>query len=559
MNMSEGFIPESALAAVHAAPIDPADPADRAGPPDRSAAVVVGFVRERQVEFSFLHSLFMLYWYDGGNAGRVLPYISRSGVTGDLAAGRNGIVSDFLAQENADWLMWIDTDMGWEPNSVDRLLEAADPVERPVMGGLCFAQREDESDGVGGFRPVVWPVLMDWTFVDQQGGWQVRWDYPRNTVTRCHGIGSAFVLIHRSAFERVKARYVELSGNPNWAGWYTKVSNPTTGELVGEDLSFCARLMQLEIPVHVNTGVQTTHRKDVHLQEQDYWIQRAVAPAPEQVALIPREDWTAPRYAVIPTHNRPDRLAQLVAALGTQVDTIIVLDNASDPPVDWMQVAALAPPATVEVLRDMEQPPNLARFWNLLFDRCAKLAGDRGHDVWDVAVFNDDAVVPHGWFDVCSTLLRAHEKAVAAHTGTVPVHRRELLDAYPYPRDKRMCPWAFVVKGEAGLRADESMRWWFFDDDFCRQAIDAGGVLAVPGPLVINAEAVQSTTGVLAEQAQKDQVTFEAKWSAPDPLDLEPPTFTEVQVGTTPDGKPIVKPVLNKPVKVDPETGAVSW
>ena len=40
---------------------------------------------------------------------------------------------------------------------------------------------------------------------------------------------------------------------------------------------------------------------------------------------------------------------------------------------------------------------------------------------------------------------------------------------------------------------------------------------------------------------------------------FNPPTFTNVQVGTTPDGKPMVRPVLNKPIRMDPETGAVCW
>ena len=167
------------------------------------------------------------------------------------------------------------------------------------------------------------------------------------------------------------------------------------------------------------------------------------------------------------------------------------------------------------VIRDEEQPPNLSRFWNVLFDYCRQAAAFREADRYDVAVFNDDAIVPAGWFDVCSTVLRGHPTAAVAHTGTSPVHRHELLEQYPYPREKRMCPWAFVVRGELGLRADEQLAWWFGDDDFCRQAIDAGGVLAAPGPLVINAHAVQATaeSPVLADLAEKDRVAFEAKWA----------------------------------------------
>lgn len=502
-----GFTPDEAAASV----------AVEDGP-----AVAVAFVHEDHVDYSFFHSFMQLLGYDAEHAGRIWRggLISRRGTTGDLAGSRNGGVSDFL-NGDAEWLWWVDTDMGFSPDTIDRLLEVADPVERPIVGGLCFAQRESEPDGVGGYRPVAWPTIMDWTFEGERGGWQIRWDYPRDALTQVHGTGSACILVHRSVYERVRDVYEELQrasgvrkdGDPRWNSWYTRVTNPTTGELIGEDLSFCMRLLRVEIPVHVHTGIQTTHRKNIWLQEQDYWRQRALAPAPEPVEELPREGWAVPRYAVIPTHNRPDRLLALVASLGTQVDNIVVLDNASDPPVDETVLKKAAGEAYVYVLRDPEQPPNLARLWNVMLDHCAHLAWRVPGDRWDVGVFNDDAIVPAGWFDVCSTVLRGHEAAVVAHTGTVPVHRHELVDSYPYPRDKRMCPWAFVTRGEAGLRADESMRWWFFDDDFNRQAIDAGGVIAAPGPLVINALAVQSTVGELAEQAAADRETFEKKWA----------------------------------------------
>jgi len=110
-------------------------------------------------------------------------------------------------------------------------------------------------------------------------------------------------------------------------------------------------------------------------------------------------------------------------------------------------------------------------------------------------------------------LRKKHETAVVAHTGDRPIPAPDLLTDFNFARSRRMAPHGFVVRGEAGLRADESMRWWYFDDDFCRQAIQAGGVLGVPGPVVVNAQANQSTSGVLVEQAEKDRATFEAKWS----------------------------------------------
>jgi len=215
---------------------------------------------------------------------------------------------------------------------------------------------------------------------------------------------------------------------------------------------------------------------------------------------------TVPRYAIIPTHNRPELLTALVGSLGKQCDRIVVLDNASEPPVDVVQLYAAAG-VPVVVLRDEEQPPHLSRYWNVLLDAVAEWADT---DVYDVAVLNDDSIVPAGWYDACSSALRVHETAVIAHT--TPTSPALLTELHLDPSN-RMTPHAFVVRGEVGLRADEAMRWWYFDDDLSWQARLAGGVLSVAGPRVVNSLANTTTCGPLAEQAVKDQGAFAAKWS----------------------------------------------
>lgn len=212
------------------------------------------------------------------------------------------------------------------------------------------------------------------------------------------------------------------------------------------------------------------------------------------------------RYAIVPTRNRHAYIVHLAESLREQKINVVVLDNGSDPPLDGRVLG-------VDMLTDPEQPPNVARFWNLLFDRVAKLAAAAGAAQWDVAVLNDDALIPAGWFDITATALRRHGTAVAAHTGAGPRFRsRYLLTELDNDFRTRLCPHAFIVRGEVGLRADESMRWWFFDTDFDWQAREAGGVLCVPGPRTANALANASTVAGLWDQAQADQDTFMAKW-----------------------------------------------
>lgn len=227
----------------------------------------------------------------------------------------------------------------------------------------------------------------------------------------------------------------------------------------------------------------------------------------------------ATRYALIPTHNRPTELARLVRQLDGQADTIIIIDNASDPAVGEVELRASVEHAHVAIIRDDEQPPNLYRLWNVGFK-----AIEAWHNVysrqadlgqWDVAVFNDDTSIPEGWYDYVAAPLVHRSTAVAVSCTdpygilTAPLLKTQSGDGNI---NIRMCPWAFVVRGELGLRADESFGWWWGDTDFDWQACRAGGVLLLPGYTTQNTLANSTTHGALAEQAGRDAVTFQHKW-----------------------------------------------
>lgn len=214
------------------------------------------------------------------------------------------------------------------------------------------------------------------------------------------------------------------------------------------------------------------------------------------------------RYAVIPTHNRPEHLRNLVRQLHGSCDVVVIIDNASDPPVNRADLGEYVP--TV-VLSDPEQPPNLARFWNVGLTAIHALASPE-HDVWDVAILNDDVELPDGWYDYVAGALRTHD--VLAASGDAYGHVREPL----VRRDKhgslgtRMCPWAFVIRGECGFEADERLRWWWQDTDAEWRLAIAGGVVVMPGYIAKNLGANSTTIGVLAEQAGRDAQTFTEKW-----------------------------------------------
>jgi len=216
-----------------------------------------------------------------------------------------------------------------------------------------------------------------------------------------------------------------------------------------------------------------------------------------------------PRFLIFPTRNRLKWVGPLIEWMSPQCDAILILDNGSDPSIDTLMDSQPAPACPVHVIVDDEQPPNIARFFNLLFDLAEKLGGE----AWDVAVVNDDTLIPAGWLEIVCTALRAHPTAVAAHTGgLLTTIKTQYLMRELTNDGQRMCPHAFVIRGEVGLRADESLRWWYQDTDLDWQARQAGGVLSVPGPRASNGLAGESTKGELLEQSKRDEATFIAKW-----------------------------------------------
>jgi hypothetical protein len=278
---------------------DPQKVADHVKAQPQADAVAVAYIHSNEVAYSWHFSLLQLFAADLGGPQRILRggVIAISVEGGQLTLARNKAVGHLL-ESDAPWLLWLDTDMGFGPDLLERLLAAADPVQRPIVGALCFSQRKLGPDGMGGYHTAPTPTIFDWAPVksdsgDELEGFDIRWGYPADALVRCGGTGSAAVLVHRSVFERIGEKY--------GAQWYHRVL--ASNGPMGEDLSFCMRATALGIPVHVHTGVKTTHAKRIWLAEHDYLATALPDPAAEEVAVL------------VPVLGRPEHAEPFMASL----------------------------------------------------------------------------------------------------------------------------------------------------------------------------------------------------------------------------------------------------
>jgi len=215
------------------------------------------------------------------------------------------------------------------------------------------------------------------------------------------------------------------------------------------------------------------------------------------------------RAVVIPTRDRHDMLDDCIDSVIDQVDIVIVVDNLSDPAIDPTQwhhkVAVVTAPL---------DPPNISTLWNIGLALADAAARQHDADRWDIAVLNSDVTVPRGWVDGLSTAMRSGPAVLAypdQHGG-----RRQILHTKAAPVDlrQRITGYAYMLRGEAGLRLDESMAWWYSDDSLDWSARERGGALLVPGVAVEHRCPNISTNArpELQQQTARDRETFQAKW-----------------------------------------------
>lgn len=368
----------------------PAEPEPSDGGYDHTGEKVsLAWVHLNDSATSFTESLLRMAAYDKAHGNYLLH---NSGVDqrsalnptwgrgGQLDHARNAATAQFLASD-AEWLMWIDTDMGWEPNALEKLLVVADAERSPIVGGLCFIETDYSHDHRGGLRSSLQPTLYDWVWMEPSGGvpgcykMLPRSSWPENSVTRVGATGAAFLLTHRSVYEKISAWCQEQGAPPSI--WWQRIPGPD-GELCGEDVSLCLRAHQVGIPVLVHTGVEVTHQKTVWWGAQDY-RQRPYTPPMVSSRLLSPDEWPklqVNRQAVQDTAARSPMTAPAVAR--TRMDRYRLARPPDDlleawfrkQPHRWPEIAVIVPVA---------QRDNARTFLSSLRD---SLEPAQRHDVW---------------------------------------------------------------------------------------------------------------------------------------------------------------------------------
>ncbi len=217
---------------------------------DLSTSIVIGWIDNGNTRGEFAHTVALAAAYEAV-CGRFKSIIRfRHGP--QMPEGRNMLVEAFL-ETDAEWLMMIDSDMVFAHNSIEKLIESADPKDAPVVSGLCFAINTKF-----GQYPVAYRNL--------DGVPVVVFKLPDFGMMPVDAIGAAFMLTHRTVFENYR--------RPGPHPWFHRLEVNTSGTFegafLGEDLSWCWWLRTKDVPIYVNVDVEIGHIKSTSIGRNTY-------------------------------------------------------------------------------------------------------------------------------------------------------------------------------------------------------------------------------------------------------------------------------------------------
>lgn len=181
---------------------------------------------------------------------------------GLLSRTRNEIVATFLDSTDAAWLWMVDTDHRVSVDVFDKLVAAAHDTACPVIAGLYFGAWP--SDG-----PYPRPIPIAYYYVN--GSFTPIDRIEPRGLHRVDGVGTGCLLVHRSVLQGMRDDADD--GLKDWC-WFQ--DGPLgDGRWRSEDLTFCARLGERGVPIHVHTGAVLPHRKRHWETDRTYTIWRA--------------------------------------------------------------------------------------------------------------------------------------------------------------------------------------------------------------------------------------------------------------------------------------------
>jgi hypothetical protein len=177
------------------------------------------------------------------NAGYADLYLTRNAlVAGKLSTYHPQAVIPILpSMPHYTHMMWIDSDMVWEPWMIEQLLKA----DKDIIGGLCPINWEGKSNAM-------WVAEDGTMFYNMFQG-------KKEGTMRVDYTGMAFLLVKRGVFEALEYPWFDMRLGHYESGNYGMIS---------EDVAWCTKATDKGFKIYIDRGVRPGHAKRFEMRFQ---------------------------------------------------------------------------------------------------------------------------------------------------------------------------------------------------------------------------------------------------------------------------------------------------
>lgn len=172
-------------------------------------------------------------------------YVRRYIIQGNVLVHQR---NECIQKMEGDWILFLDSDMVFQPGAVRTLLETQAKFDLDMVGGLCFQRSEP-------YQPTLYLSAAEaahgYTYME-------RW--PEDCAVEVDATGMAFVVIHKRVFDRI-LRHQIGQGFPSYEERLQMMPPPFfrwEGEY-GEDFLFCREAKAAGCRIFVDTAVKIGH------------------------------------------------------------------------------------------------------------------------------------------------------------------------------------------------------------------------------------------------------------------------------------------------------------
>lgn len=181
---------------------------------------------------------------------------------------RNRIAQMFLDCPEGEWLLMLDTDIVFAPETVSLLVDIAEDNECAILSGLYVGTPTEEG--------LVVPI---WFVRGENGQFQSVAKLKTDGPQELDAVGMGVCLIHRNVFESMARAYAD---DPwHWFGRDIYIDRGIA-KRAGEDITFCLRAQALHFQIWGDARINVGHIKERVLTIETLFKENSVQVKPAE-------------------------------------------------------------------------------------------------------------------------------------------------------------------------------------------------------------------------------------------------------------------------------------